>query len=95
MAASRLYNFYPDRLTAMAFFAVPYAPPNSMTALERNAHFSKLIGFERFGYWFFMAEEGSDKLIENNVRPSEILDVCLGFDLNSTVGIFPKPLLPG
>ncbi|KZP16706.1 alpha/beta-hydrolase [Athelia psychrophila] len=66
MAASRLYNFYPDRLTAMAFFAVPYAPPNSMTALERNAHFSKLIGFERFGYWFFMAEEGSDKLIENN-----------------------------
>lgn len=64
MAASRLANFYPERVLAFAFFNVPYGPPNPMTAEQRNEHFSKLAGYERFGYWFFMASPGADKLIE-------------------------------
>lgn len=65
----RLSNYYPERVTAYAFLAVPYTAPspleiNVQTLLEMTR---KLIGYETFGYWLFFGQEDANEIIQEHV----------------------------
>ncbi|KII93216.1 hypothetical protein PLICRDRAFT_35398 [Plicaturopsis crispa FD-325 SS-3] len=64
---SRLSNYFPERFTAYAFLAVSYLSPSpGVDAAAASAYVKSLVGRELYGYWFFMAEDGADKIIEDN-----------------------------
>ncbi|KAI0060511.1 alpha/beta-hydrolase [Artomyces pyxidatus] len=64
--ASRLVNFYPDRVAALAFVALAYLQPTPGVDFATFAAAAKqLAGYELFGYWTFFSSEGADKLIES------------------------------
>ncbi|KII93233.1 hypothetical protein PLICRDRAFT_171017 [Plicaturopsis crispa FD-325 SS-3] len=64
---SRLFNYYPKRFTAYAFLALSYrAPTPGADAAAGNAYIKTIVGRELFGYWFFFAEDGANKIIEEN-----------------------------
>lgn len=65
--ASRLANLYADRFIAFAFLAVGYMPPQPQFNLEvALAMTKKAFGYELFGYWKFLSEDGADKIVETN-----------------------------
>ncbi|KAI0060513.1 alpha/beta-hydrolase [Artomyces pyxidatus] len=64
--ASRLVNFYPDRVAALAFVALAYLQPNPGVDFATIAAEAKQIaGYEVFGYWPFFSSEGADRLLES------------------------------
>jgi hypothetical protein len=76
---SRLVNFYPERVTAVAFLTVGYTPPDPGFDMSTVlAATKKTLGYELIGYWLFLAEEGADKIIESHVRPLTRLRRRLG-----------------
>ncbi|GJE91580.1 alpha/beta hydrolase [Phanerochaete sordida] len=64
-AVSRLANWFPERIIAAAFLAVPYisvTPPiNFEVFLEMQR---KELGFETFGYWLFYSEPDADAILQ-------------------------------
>ncbi|KAI0060514.1 alpha/beta-hydrolase [Artomyces pyxidatus] len=60
--ASRLVDFYPERVAALAFVAVGYLQPDHGVEYSKAA---KQAGYELFGYWSFFSSEGADKLVES------------------------------
>lgn len=65
---SRLYNYDPIRLLSMTFISTPYVPPGTHSDVKAlNALMEKLVGFEKFGYVEFLADEGSPEIINNHV----------------------------
>jgi soluble epoxide hydrolase / lipid-phosphate phosphatase len=67
IAASRLYNYFPERVSAGVFFTVPYAEPSEGFDLDAiNAQTKQFIGYEMLGYWYVFTEENSDKLIADH-----------------------------
>jgi soluble epoxide hydrolase/lipid-phosphate phosphatase len=74
---SRLVNFYPERVTAVAFLSVGYMPPDPDFEISKSlAAFKQAFGSEIIAYGIFFAEEGSDKIIESNVRPLTSVRRC-------------------
>ncbi|RYN21230.1 hypothetical protein AA0114_g12952 [Alternaria tenuissima] len=67
-AASRLYNFYPNRVVGLVNINVPYMPPsNEDFDVEKfNAHTKATLGLAMFSYWdVFAAPDGPKLLLEN------------------------------
>lgn len=62
-----LVNFYPERFSAAAFLAVGYIAPDGFDPAVFNKLTKQLLGYEAFGYQFFFADEGTDKIIESHV----------------------------
>lgn len=66
---SRFANFFPERFLAYATLSLPYHFPRTDFEVESfMASTREALGYEPFGYWYFFAEEGADKIIEENVR---------------------------
>ena len=68
-AISRLANWYPERVSAYAFFASTYSPPRS-----KNFDYDALLvrlqqkhGYEIFGYWAFFNRDDADQVIQDHV----------------------------
>lgn len=69
---SRLVNYYPELFKKLAFLDVGYIAPdgpafNFQTVRAINAQIMEAAGFEIFGYFLFMDEEGSAELLDTNV----------------------------
>ncbi|TDL18521.1 alpha/beta-hydrolase [Rickenella mellea] len=61
---SRLAVYHADRFQAFGFLAIGFVKPNPDFNLDiLTAMFKKNFGNEIFGYWYFLAEEDSDKII--------------------------------
>lgn len=67
--ASRLANFYPDRFTAFAFFAVGYSPPNTVANwVQTNQMIKGLLKRDITGYQTWFSEDDTAKVLEDKVR---------------------------
>ncbi|KAI0060509.1 alpha/beta-hydrolase [Artomyces pyxidatus] len=62
--ASRLVDYYPERVAALAFVTVGYILSNP--GVEYMEVAKQLAGYELFGYWSFFSSEGADKLVESH-----------------------------
>ncbi|TFK30964.1 Alpha/Beta hydrolase protein, partial [Crucibulum laeve] len=68
IAASRLVNIYPQRVSAMAFLSLGYFPPNPNWSWEKAiSEYHKEVGYDVFGYWEFFSSNDAAKLIETNL----------------------------
>jgi hypothetical protein len=65
--ASRLYNYFPERVSAGVFLAVPYIEPGSFNLDEVNSQSKQFLGYELYGYWHFLTEPGAHDLIAEHV----------------------------
>ena len=70
MSVSRLASWYPERISAYAFFAVPYTLPlpkdwdyDAVIASQRQQY-----GYELFGYWAFFNRDETAQILEDHVR---------------------------
>ncbi|KAI0060515.1 alpha/beta-hydrolase [Artomyces pyxidatus] len=64
--ASRLVNFHPERVAALAFVALGYVQPNAgIDYATFCAAVKQMAGRDVFGYWEFFSSDGADKLIES------------------------------
>ncbi len=64
---SQLAFRYPERFEKFVFMSVPYSPPGREMDVEKiNQQTRKKLGFEQFGYWLFLTEDGAGKLIGEN-----------------------------
>ena len=71
-SVSRLASWYPERVTAYAFIAVPYIAP-----WPQDFHYETYLsgtkedhGYEIFGYWAFFNRDDVDRIIQEHVRIS-------------------------
>lgn len=72
--ASRLANFYPTRFIAFAFFAVGYTPPNAaLSWTQANEMIKGMLKRDITGYQAWFSSNETAKILENNVRPIDIL----------------------
>ncbi|KAL4244179.1 AB hydrolase superfamily protein [Abortiporus biennis] len=63
-AVSKLATWFPERVLAYAFFALPYTPPNPVNDYEEFLKISKeKYGYELYGYWEFFAAADAEKVI--------------------------------
>jgi pimeloyl-ACP methyl ester carboxylesterase len=66
---SRIANYYPDRLHAIAFLSVGYAPPAQKFDLDAAKDLlTRIAGYTPFGYWKFFATDEAAALIKKHVR---------------------------
>ena len=71
-AVSRLANWYPERISAYAFFALPYLRPlpkdyNYEAAIVKQ---KQQYGYELYGYWSFFNRDDANQVIQEHVRPT-------------------------
>lgn len=67
--SSRLVNYFPERVTALAFLATGYFPPTVDVDVHRLLTTTKqVVGYELFGYWLFFDEDGADEIVRDHVR---------------------------
>ena len=65
---SQLAFRYPERFEKFVFLSVPYSPPGKAMDVEMiNRVTEKSMGFEQFGYWLFLTEDGAGKVIGDHV----------------------------
>ncbi|KIP08441.1 hypothetical protein PHLGIDRAFT_117193 [Phlebiopsis gigantea 11061_1 CR5-6] len=69
-AVSRLANWYPERVSAYAFFALPYYPPvpkdynfEADLASQRQKY-----GYELYGYWSFFNRDDANHVIQDHIE---------------------------
>ena len=69
-AASRLYNYHPDRVVGLINLNVPYGPPQRTTFdLEKfNAFAKEKLGAAVFAYWGVLAAPDGPKLLHDNLE---------------------------
>ncbi|KZP02305.1 alpha/beta-hydrolase, partial [Athelia psychrophila] len=68
MINSRLGNYFPERVIALAFFNLGYLPPFFTADFAALSTATKAaVGYECFGYWPFFNEDDADKLIEEHL----------------------------
>jgi len=64
---SRLANYYPERLSSLAFLEVPYMPPGEIMDLDAmNKTTKERMGFEAFGYWRFFEKEEAGNIVKEH-----------------------------
>ena len=62
-------NWFPERIIAAAFLAVPFVPVTPPIEFDAFIEMQrKLLGFETFGYWKFFSEPDADATIQAHVR---------------------------
>ena len=69
-AASRLYNYYPDRVVGLINLNVPYMPPTGdhFDLDKFNAMTKEKMGAALFAYWGVFAAEDGPKLLYDNLE---------------------------
>ncbi|TFK39366.1 Alpha/Beta hydrolase protein [Crucibulum laeve] len=68
MLSSRIVNLFPERLSAVAFLAVGYSPPQADYDYEKYMALTKgMVGYELFGYWEYFSSKDSAKKCEENI----------------------------
>jgi soluble epoxide hydrolase/lipid-phosphate phosphatase len=69
---SQLAFRYPERFEKFVFLSVPYSPPGRAMDVEViNRATRRSMGFEQFGYWMFLTEDGAGRVIGENVSFSQ------------------------
>jgi len=63
---SRLWNYYPERLTELVFVSVPYMEPGVFNLDALNAASEKLYGYPTFGFWKFFNEDDAVEICDRN-----------------------------
>jgi pimeloyl-ACP methyl ester carboxylesterase len=69
-AVSRLAAYYPERVIAYAFLAVPYQVPQMLRGASFEqfiAQNKELLGTELFGYWLFFSEPNAHEIMEKHI----------------------------
>ncbi|KZP25937.1 alpha/beta-hydrolase [Athelia psychrophila] len=65
---SRLGNYFPERVIALAFFNLGYLPPFFTADFAALSAATKAaVGYECFGYWPFFNEDDADEIIEDHL----------------------------
>ena len=65
---SQLAMRYEERFEKFVFMSAPYSPPGrAMDVQAINGVTRKSMGFEQFGYWMFLTEDGAGKVIGDHV----------------------------
>lgn len=86
---SRIANLYPDRFIGFAFLALGYLPPAPETTFEDSTkRIEQLLGRETNGYMLWFSEEGTAKIIKENVRSS----ISIPVTNIVTLSLLPKTL---
>lgn len=68
---SRIINYFPSRIISASFLAVPYSPPGEALDLDMAKTLTEdVLGFERLGYFRFMIEPDSWKVMDTHVSES-------------------------
>ncbi|KAH9486622.1 Bifunctional epoxide hydrolase 2 [Psilocybe cubensis] len=63
-----LANLHTHRFVGFAFLAVGYNAPNpTISYPQLLAYTAQLTGQERFGYWSFFSEDGTDQIIKDRL----------------------------
>ncbi|KZP25936.1 alpha/beta-hydrolase [Athelia psychrophila] len=79
MINSRLGNYFPERVIALAFFNLGYLPPLVSADVAALSEATKAaVGYECFGHWSFFNEDDAAKLVEE--RPDSFLSVGFSDD---------------
>ncbi|KAL4245655.1 AB hydrolase superfamily protein [Abortiporus biennis] len=66
---SRLASYFPERISAYAFFAGAYIPVYpDLSAQALNTYLKARHGYDIYGYWFFFNREDAGTLIEKNFQ---------------------------
>ncbi|KAF7852772.1 hypothetical protein EAF04_010891 [Stromatinia cepivora] len=84
---SRMVNYYPELFEKLVFLDIGYQAPdgpglNFDMVKMINAQIKEAAGFEIFGYFLFMDEEGSAELMDKN--PESVMS--LFYSLDSDLG---------
>ncbi|APA13329.1 hypothetical protein SS1G_08093 [Sclerotinia sclerotiorum 1980 UF-70] len=84
---SRMVNYYPELFEKLVFLDIGYQAPggpgfNSDLVRMINAQIKEMAGYEVFGYFLFMDEEGSAELMDKN--PESVMS--LFYSLDSDLG---------
>ncbi|KAF7342198.1 Epoxide hydrolase [Mycena venus] len=64
---SRLLNYYPQRISACAFFGVGYKTSDGSNPLTRSLQIKEMIGYDVFAYMRFFVEAEAHAVIEKNM----------------------------
>lgn len=91
-AASRLYNYYPDRVVGLVNLNVAYTPPNRepFNLDQVNAMTEKIFGYPIFAYWGVSAADDGAQLYNDNVE--KLYPVLHGTDTMKTYFTVPNAM---
>lgn len=65
---SRLATYYPERVSAYAWLAVPYFSQFTFSNFSDYVAFAQQQnGYDERGYWFFMSEDDADAVFQAHV----------------------------
>jgi soluble epoxide hydrolase/lipid-phosphate phosphatase len=63
-------NYFPERVAALVVLAMGYMAPQPKFDLQQvNDRTKSMFGYEMYGYWHFMAKEGTADLLQARVGP--------------------------
>jgi hypothetical protein len=66
---SQMITYYPERLERVVFLSVPFNPPGRALDVHLlNKVTKEKVGYEQYGYWLFLTEDGAGKTIGKHVR---------------------------
>jgi pimeloyl-ACP methyl ester carboxylesterase len=69
-AASRLYNYHPERVVGLANLNVPYSPPSRkpFDLDSVNATMEKVFGYRAFSYWYLLTAPDGAELLSRDLE---------------------------
>lgn len=75
--ASRLANYFSERFVAYAYFTLPFMVPDPTATLETVVEYmTKQLGYDPYGYWWFMDEDDAYKVFADHVNRLTIVMAC-------------------
>ncbi|KAG5652058.1 hypothetical protein H0H81_006455 [Sphagnurus paluster] len=87
---SRLANYYPERLIALAFFGVGYYPPHAVADnIENEVSDDIHYDFHRLGFWEFFAAPDTHLILEKNIDSFYSLLLADDIDLWNSILVPP------
>ena len=66
-AVSRLASWCPERVSAYAFFSLPYTPPRTDNFEAMLDELRQATESDVFGYWYFFSADDVDEVIQSHV----------------------------
>jgi hypothetical protein len=78
---SRIENYYPDRLSALAFLTLGYSPPGidfTSATIDASDEASRaLLGYPLLQYWHFNAEDRAPAIADQHVSRTSSTPLAL------------------
>jgi hypothetical protein len=66
---SRFLHYFPQRISACAFFAVGYMAAEGVSSMSLHEKIKQMVGYDAFAYQRFFIQPDAAAVIEKNVRP--------------------------